>query len=200
MNTARVWNANLHYYPLLLNAVPRRARSVLDVGCGDGLLCVRLAEAGVQRVVGLDADADVLARARARHPGIPVEWVHGDVLSFASPEDQVFDAVLSVATLHHMDAAAGLARFAQLVRPGGVLAIVGLAANNWWDLPYAAIARFARFCIALKRGYWVHSAPMVWPPPATYRQMKRVASRILPGVHYKRHLLGRYSLVWQKPA
>jgi 2-polyprenyl-3-methyl-5-hydroxy-6-metoxy-1,4-benzoquinol methylase len=55
MRPERLWNANTHYYPLLLNAIPPSATRVLDVGCGDGLLCAELLQAGVRHVVGLDA-------------------------------------------------------------------------------------------------------------------------------------------------
>jgi len=199
MVPARLWNANTHYYPLLLKAVPGGATRVLEVGCGDGILCAHLIQAGVRYVVGLDKDASVLERARSRHSALPIEWVHGDVLNVLLSAAGEFDAVLSVATLHHMDAARGLARFAQLVRPGGVVALVGLAANDWWDLPYAAIAGGVRVVLSLVRENWKQSAPIVWPPPETYHRMKTTARRVLPGARYKRHLLGRYSLIWNKP-
>ncbi len=96
-------------------------------------------------------------------------------------------------------AAQGLVRFADLVKPGGVVAVLGLAANDWWDWPYAAVAESARSALGFVHGHWEHSAPMAWPPPETYREMKRISSRVLPGVRYKRHLLGRYSLIWTKP-
>jgi SAM-dependent methyltransferase len=38
-----------------------------------------------------------------------------------------FDLVTAVASLHHMDAAAVLEHMRDLLRPGGVLAVVGLA-------------------------------------------------------------------------
>jgi SAM-dependent methyltransferase len=194
----RLWNANIQYHPLLIEAIPRGAERVLDVGCGDGILSAQLARTGVRRVVGLDLDAGVLNRARARHPGTAVEWMRGDVLHVPF-EHGSFDAVVSVAALHHMDAEEGLARFAALVRPGGVVAVIGLAANNWWDVPGAVVGCGARLVLGRVRGHWEHSAPMAWPPPATYREMKQISSRVLPGVTYKRHLLGRYSLIWTKP-
>ena len=169
---------------------------MLDVGCGDGILCAQLAQAGVAHVVGLDVDSGVLDRARSRHPGLPIEWVRGNV--FEVPFTEEFDAVLSVATLHHIDAVKGLVRFAELVRPGGVVGVVGLAANNWWDLPYAAFGQSARVVVGLLRGQWEHSAPVAWPPPVTYHEMKLTAAQVLPGARYKRHLLGRYSLLWEK--
>jgi len=194
----RLWNANIHYHPLLLRTIPARARCVLDVGCGDGILSAQLAEAGVPHVVGLDADAGVLDRAAARHPGNALEWRHGDVFTTAF-EPRSFDAVVSVAMLHHVDAGKALLRFADLVRPGGVVAAVGLASNDWWDWPYAAVAYATRAGIGLVRGQWEHSAPMAWRPPETYRDIKRIAGCVLPGVRYRRHLLARYSLAWTKP-
>jgi SAM-dependent methyltransferase len=194
----RLWNVNIQYHELLLKAVPDGAARVLDVGCGDGVLCAQLVEAGVRHVVGLDADAGVLERARARYAGLSIEWVHGDVFDSSLATAGEFDAVFSVATLHHMDAARALARFAELVRPGGMVAVVGLAATNWWDLPYAAIGHGARIILCHLREHWEHSAPTVWPPPVTYGEMKRIARRVLPGSRYRRLLLGRYSLIWTK--
>lgn len=197
MMSSPPWNANTHYHHLILAALPGDATRVLDVGCGDGLLSAALIDAGVPRVVGLDIDGGVLARARARHAGLPVEWVQGDALRIAL-EPESFDAAVSVAALHHMNAAEALTRFSQLVRPGGVVAIVGLAASEWRDLPAEAVALAIRTAIGAVRGHWEHSAPQCWPPPLTYRQMKALSTRILPGARFRRHLLGRYSLIWEK--
>jgi hypothetical protein len=43
------------------------------------------------------------------------------------------------------------------------------------------------------------TAPTVWPPPDTYRTAREIATRVLPGVDYRRHVLFRYSLTWVKP-
>lgn len=195
----RLWNANIHYHSLLVEAIPPGARRVLDVGCGDGILSAHLIRTGIPHVVGLDLDGQVLERARARYIGIPIEWRQGDLFDVPF-EAGSFEAVVSVASLHHMAAEAALGRFADLVKPGGVVAVVGLAANDWWDLPYAVVAHTSQLVLRFARGHWEHSASMVWPPPATYLEMKRIARRVLPGVRYRRHLLGRYSLIWTKPA
>ena len=193
------WNANTHYHDLVLAAVPAGATRVLDVGCGDGMLCAEFARAGIPHVVGLDLDAAVLERARARHGGLRIDWLHGDVQS-ATLSPASFDAVVSIATLHHLDAGQALARFAELVRPGGIVAVLGVAAIDWWDVPFAAFALGARYALSTVHGHWEHSAPQCWPPPLTYSEMKTLSARALPGVRYRRHLLGRYSLVWRKPA
>jgi hypothetical protein len=37
-------------------------------------------------------------------------------------------------------------------------------------------------------------------PGMTWAQARETARRVLPGVRYRRHLLWRYSLRWDKPA
>ena len=54
MASQQLWNANIHYHSLLIEAIPHGARQVLDVGCGDGILAARLARTGVPHVIGLD--------------------------------------------------------------------------------------------------------------------------------------------------
>jgi 2-polyprenyl-3-methyl-5-hydroxy-6-metoxy-1,4-benzoquinol methylase len=192
------WNANTHYHRTVIAALPSGAQRVLDVGCGDGLLAADLVTAGVAHVVALDADGAVLERARARHPCHVIEWRHGDVLTTALDAGS-FDAVVSVAALHHMDAARAMTRFAHLVRPGGVVVVVGLAATTVWDAPLAAVAVVAQRVFGVVYGRWEHSAPQCWPPPLTYCEIQALSARLLPGARCRRHLLGRYSLVWRRP-
>jgi ubiquinone/menaquinone biosynthesis C-methylase UbiE len=85
----------------------------------------------VPHVIAVDLDAAVLSPAKARHPDLPIEWIHADILNLPLPTGEPFEPVLSVASLHHVDAKAALTRFAQLGRPGGIVGVVGLAANDW---------------------------------------------------------------------
>ena len=195
----RPWNANTHYFDVIFDAIPRGNPRILDVGCGDGVLTAELSRRGAREVVGLDLDRSVIERARHRHTDVQVRWLNADVFDSALELGR-FDAVVSVAALHHMDAERALVRLADLTRPGGVLALIGLAANDWWDWPAAALGVAAREAYSLRRGRWMHSAPVCWPPPLTYRQMRQLATAVLPGVRYRRHLLQRYSLVWRKPS
>ena len=191
------WNHNIHYHSLVHSALPAGGH-VLDVGCGEGMLARELA-LRADRVTGIDADAISVALARASTSEPNVAYVHADALRYAFAPAS-FDALVSVATLHHIGAARGLARFAELLRPGGTLAVIGLAASEWpRDLGREIAGAVATRWLQWRRGYWEHSAPTAWPPPETYREVRAIAAERLPGASYRRHVLWRYSLVWRKP-
>ena len=94
-------------------------------------------------------------------------------------------------------------------RTGGVLVIVGLARDGWspgdlaLELPAAAANRvlLARHRAPRRAGSVGsdYKPPVVWPPAETYRDIRRVAGGLLPGMRYRRHLLWRYSICWEKP-
>ena len=125
MTTDGGWNHNIHYHPVVLEAVPAGARRALEVGCGDGGLAREL-RARIGYVMALDLDEPSLAAAQAADRGLGVDYVLGDFRT-VELEPASFDFICSIAALHHMDAAAGLERMADLLRPGGRLVIVGLA-------------------------------------------------------------------------
>jgi SAM-dependent methyltransferase len=151
----------------------------------------------VPRVTGIDLDALSIEQARG-HPD-DVEYILGDFLTYPFAPAS-FDVIASVATLHHMDAAAGLARMRDLLRPGGVLAVVGLARSTMPnDLPRDLAGIVVGMLHRAAKGHWEHPSPTVWPPPVTYAQTRALAAEVLPGSEYRRHLLFRYSIVWRKP-
>ena len=122
------WNHNIHYHQLIERALPRGCESVLDVGCGEGVLARQLRRA-VPEVVGIDLDERSILLAQQQSSSDEIRFVVGDVLTYPF-EPASFGAVTSVATLHHLDARAGLKRMAELLRPGGTLAIIGLARSR----------------------------------------------------------------------
>ncbi|NJC69593.1 class I SAM-dependent methyltransferase [Planosporangium thailandense] len=191
------WNHNIHYHPVILQAVPDGCQQALDVGCGEGTLTRQLREL-VPHVTGIDLDRTSIDHARKQDPNGRITYLLGDVLTHDF-EPNAFDLVTAVATLHHMDATTALNRMAMLLRPGGTLAIIGLARGQLpASLPLDLAATIASRAYRLGKTHWQHPSPMVWPPPVTFGQMRRVARRQLPGVRYRRHLLWRYSLVWRK--
>ncbi len=201
------WNHNRHYHKVIFDALPPGCGRALDVGCGQGELTRSLHQV-VPQVTGIDRDERSIELARA-HPGAAgIGYVRGDFLT-APFEPGSFDLVTSVAAAHHMDLAAALGRMAGLLRPGGVLAVVGLARDGTpGDLARLAPA-VAGSQLHRARSAWArrdlprrppgaYQSPVVWPPPLTYRATRQLAAAVLPGVRYRRHLYWRYSLVWIK--
>lgn len=107
--------------------------TLLDAGCGDGLMAVELARRGA-RVVALDADPAmvVAARSRAARKGTPLHVVTGriEALPFA---DAIFDRVLAVTVLcFAADAERAVAEMARVLKPGGRLVLGELGRRSWW--------------------------------------------------------------------
>lgn len=190
------WNHNIHYYRVILAAVPSDAGSALDVGTGNGLLASAL-RSRIPRVTAIDTDPEVLVSARAEDQR--VDWVRGDVMTFPFPKAS-FDVVASVASLHHLpDVDRALVRFADLTAPGGVLAIVGLARSSRpVDFVFDVAGIVLNIGRRRKNVVWSHSAPTV-APSHSYAEVRRSAMRLLPGVTWRRLALWRYVLIWHKP-
>ena len=94
---------------------PAPGETILDLGCGDGVLSQRIAESGA-RVVAVDAAPDMVAAARAR--GLDARVMDGEALTF---EDE-FDALFSNAALHWMRRPdAVIAGMRRALKPGGRL-------------------------------------------------------------------------------
>lgn len=121
-------------------------QEVLDLACGTGTLTIwaRQRAAG-SRVLGLDGDADVLARARAKARAAGLEIVFDEGLSTSLPyAENRFDRVLSSLFFHHLDRDGKMRTLAQVFRvlkPGGELHVAdwGRAANPLMRAAYYAI-------------------------------------------------------------
>lgn len=192
------WNHNEWYRRWLLRQLPSRVGSALDVGCGLGDLARSLP---ADEVTAIDASARMIERASATTDR--VRWIHGDVLTHDLGQ---YDLVTAEASLHHLPLREGLTRLAGLVRPGGLLIVVGLyltstradRAMELVTLPANAAVGLAK---AIKgTGGKAHDAemPVVWTAP-TLPEIRAAAAEIVPGARIRRHVFWRYSLVWRAP-
>jgi 2-polyprenyl-3-methyl-5-hydroxy-6-metoxy-1,4-benzoquinol methylase len=93
-----------------------RGGRLLEVGCGTGWLAARLQELG--DVTATDLADEVIARARAAHPG--VRFLAGDFMTLEAGAG--YDVVVCLETLSHfVDQSAFVARLASCLRAGGRL-------------------------------------------------------------------------------
>ena len=107
-----------------------RPGSVLDAGCGTGRVAVELARRGIE-VLGVDADADMVAAARAKAPDLT--WLVADLARLAL--DRAFDLVVLagnvVPYVAAEDRAGAVANCARHLRPGGHL-VAGFVLREGW--------------------------------------------------------------------
>ncbi|MBB2991765.1 2-polyprenyl-3-methyl-5-hydroxy-6-metoxy-1,4-benzoquinol methylase [Mycolicibacterium iranicum] len=198
-DTPAYWNHNTAYHPWLARIAAEHRGDVLDVGCGDGLLAARLAPLS-RSVTGVDCDAAAVERARARVRQIPNVTVTQGTFGEDSDGDARYDLIAFVATIHHMDLRAALGRARDLLRPGGEIAIVGLAANRspvdwmWSGLCLPAV-RIGSLWHRETRDIGVAVAT----PQHSLADIRRIADEVIPGAHMRRALYYRYLLRWRRP-
>ena len=103
-------------------ALPDRAASILDIGCGTGLVAVELAARGFTTVDGLDASPRMLERARAK--GVYRDLIEGDLRRPDVVDSGRYDAVIAVGVFGggHVGPE-DLECFARPVRAGGAIVL-----------------------------------------------------------------------------
>lgn len=129
---------------------PQPGEHILDLGCGDGALTVKLVGLGCN-VIGVDSSHDMIAAAKAL--GLDAHVMDGEALQF----ENAFDAVFSNAALHWMtNPESVIAGVWRSLKPGGrfvaefggygnvativtaiesALASRGMVSNNPWFFP-----------------------------------------------------------------
>jgi 2-polyprenyl-3-methyl-5-hydroxy-6-metoxy-1,4-benzoquinol methylase len=195
------------YESFLLGQLPAPCTRVLEIGCGAGRLARAIAGRGA-KVTGLDASPEMIRLARQRSGGdARLEFVCGD-FSEHSAESANYDCVVSVATLHHLPAAATLLRMTSFVRPGGVLlthdvrspsgigdwlrSAIAAAFNGdaiWW------LRHRLREKRDLRDAWRDHGAGERY---LTMAEVRALCGTTLPGAKSYWHPLWRYTIVWTK--
>ncbi|MEX1178645.1 MAG: class I SAM-dependent methyltransferase [Nitriliruptor sp.] len=112
-------------YRLAAARVAAGARVVLDAGCGEGYGLAMLADAGADRVVGVDLEPPVVAHARAAYGrdgsdgGARVEVHEAELMDLPLGDDEV-DLVVSFQVIEHLHDIPGYLRsLRRVTAPGG---------------------------------------------------------------------------------
>jgi SAM-dependent methyltransferase len=119
-----------------------RPGSVLDAGCGTGRVAVELARRG-SRVLGVDADPDMITAARAKAPEL--RWLCADLAGLTVPGGERFDVVVLAGNVVPYVAAdsraAAVAGCASALAGGGRL-VAGFSLRPGWP----SVTDYERWC------------------------------------------------------
>lgn len=190
----------------LLAHLPERCGEVLEIGCGTGE-ATRFAAARADRVVALDLSPEMVRIACERSSARPnIDYRVADVTAWDYPESR-FDAVISIATLHHLPFEQTIDAIKRTLRPGGVLLILDLLDRSpprylplnalaLLPLGWSRLRSIGARSSALRRAYHEHGAHDVYLRP---REARDFFARHLPGARVRHHVRWRYSVVWRKP-
>ena len=110
-----------------LESRPLRGLTVLDIGCGGGLLCEPLCRLGAS-VTGIDASAENIAIARSHAQAMGLDIRYRAVLPEVLADDgSSFDLVVTMEVIEHVaDVDAFLSAAVALTAPGGAMALATL--------------------------------------------------------------------------
>jgi 2-polyprenyl-3-methyl-5-hydroxy-6-metoxy-1,4-benzoquinol methylase len=97
----------------------RPGGTILDVGCGEGILQQKLAPLGYHRYLGIDVSANAITKAGI-HGDSRTEFRHTDIESFVP--DQKFDTIIFNEVLYYFpDPVDIVRRLADSLAPGGIM-------------------------------------------------------------------------------
>lgn len=201
------WNHNNHYHQFLLKQLPDRCQTILDLGCGTGQFSRMLAERA-DRVMAIDLSPKSIQIARQRSQQFNnIDYRVADI-SEEELAAKHFDAVVSIATFHHLSLEQLIPKLKAALKPGGVLIVLDLFEHhNFVDTLSDAIA--------VPLNWWFLKTKNKLPPnPEAIAAMqehlstdkyfnlseaKRIYTSLLKTAKVRRHLFWRYSVVWHKP-
>lgn len=202
------WGHNEQYHGFLLRRLPETPGLVLDVGCGTGGFSRLLAERSA-KVIGIDVSPNMIREAAKRTQAKNVEYACVPADAFLAGVREAYDAITTIAVLHHLDTDSFLSSARDALKPGGVLAILDLyEPKSLWEFFLSAFAVPANLVLrVLKRGTLATTKAEkdAWADHSrhdrydTMRTIRNRAARLLGCADIKRHLLWRYSLVYRKP-
>lgn len=129
-NAVLSFGQDAHWRRVTARAAQPSGATCLDVASGPGNVAQALLAAGADEVVALDLSIGMLRVGRGR--GIPdIHWVQGNALALPLADASVDAVTISFGLRNVPNAAAAIAEFARVLRPGGRLVIAEFAAPTW---------------------------------------------------------------------
>ncbi|MDQ6786503.1 MAG: class I SAM-dependent methyltransferase [Acidobacteriota bacterium] len=201
------WDRNSHYNDFLLENLPRNCQHILEIGCGIGTLSRLLAERS-KNVTAIDLSPKTIEIAQNLSTSYTnIDFQVADVLE-AKFLDEHFDAIVSVATLHHVPLQQVLPKLKSALKTGGKLLVVDLSRiGNVDDFIIGSIAfPLSKILNVFHNGFTKPSkeAREAWANHAktdyylTFSEAKQIYQSHFEKAVVERCLFFRYSIIWEK--
>ena len=141
------WRSDWKWDRIAAHISPLHGRTVLDVGCGNGYHCWRMAGAGASLVIGIDPHLlyNVQYWAVRTYLRAPPVWVLPLALEDLPENMQAFDTVFSMGVFYHRRSPFDhLLSLRQCLRAGGELVLETLVINGEPGMTLVPEGRYAR--------------------------------------------------------
>jgi len=201
------WNHNNCYHNLIMKLIPDNVETCLEIGCGKGEFSFLLSQKS-KRVIAVDLADKMIEKAKVLHWNKNIEYICANILDMEFENDSL-DAIVTIATAHHLPYE-WLLNFAKdKLKKGGKLIILDLVkANSLADYIIWGSAFLPNVLMNLiKNGRFKKDdehAREVWERHGrhdtymTLNEIRALANKHIPTAQIRRKLFWRYLLVWQK--
>ena len=125
----RITPTRMRYLKSVIGDV--KGKTILDIGCGGGLISVPLTRLGA-KVTGIDADVQAIevAQQHSNAQGLTVQFIHGAAEDLVK-QGKTYDVVMALEVIEHVDNPSLFVELcAQLVKPNGTIIFSTL--NRTW--------------------------------------------------------------------
>lgn len=193
----QLWNHNYAYHRWISKNVGNR-KHILDVGCGNGMLARYLSTAE-NYVLGIDPSAVSIQNAIRNNEKSNVAFLQTTFEDFQS-DGKRFDAIIFVASMHHMNMEDAIEKAKKLMEKNGILIIVGISRPSGfldWVLELVRIVP-SKLISAIKRNTSSEEQQMdvSYDFPAM-NEVRRICREHLRGSKIRYGLHYRYLLIWK---
>ncbi len=198
-NNIGYWNHNSVYYKWVKKQVEDKEK-ILDVGCGNGELAVYLSKAD-NFILGIDPYNSCVERAQKMTKNY--NNISFEVSSFEDFNSSLdyFDAVIFVASFHHMVADDTVEKAKKILRRGGKIVVVGCARPNSIRDWIVEIFRYFP-CKIISLFHDEKSSEELDLPTSynfpTMQEVRDLVKKYLPNAKLSYGLHFRYLLTWTK--
>jgi 2-polyprenyl-3-methyl-5-hydroxy-6-metoxy-1,4-benzoquinol methylase len=200
------WDHNQQYQKYLLENMPKNCGCILDVGCGTGELTKKLAPFS-KEIIGIDVSENMINEAKRRNYDEKINYIQISVEKYLGETEKQFDAIISIAALHHMNEEEALKIMKNKLTINGKILILDLVKTKTimeWVFGIAAallnpiimlIMRGRLKITKEEREAW--AGHFQYDKYLTMKEVKSMVKKALGKGRVKRHFFWRYSIVYK---